>query len=66
MMYPWQQVIVAVEENEIPKLKNLYERGLTNKVKDLKLIGPEELKEIEPYCKVNIYHSLVLCMCTYL
>jgi 2-hydroxyglutarate dehydrogenase len=51
-------VIVAVEESEVERLKNLYERGLTNKVRDLKLIGPEELREIEPYCKgVMAIHS---------
>ncbi|XP_019864272.1 PREDICTED: L-2-hydroxyglutarate dehydrogenase, mitochondrial-like [Amphimedon queenslandica] len=52
------KVIVAVNENEIPRLKNLYERGLTNGVRDLKLIGPKELRQIEPYCKgVMAIHS---------
>lgn len=43
---------MAVEEREISKLNDLYERGLKNNVKDLKLIGPSELKEIEPHCQV--------------
>lgn len=43
---------MAVNESEIPRLKNLYERGLTNGVRELKLIGPKELRQIEPYCKV--------------
>lgn len=52
------KVIVAVNKNEIQKLKNLYERGLENKVRDIRLIGPEELKEIEPHCKgVMAVHS---------
>lgn len=52
IMYLLLKVIVAVNDNEVPTLKNLFDRGITNKVKGLKLIGPKELQEIEPYCKV--------------
>ncbi|KAJ1104185.1 hypothetical protein NDU88_001598 [Pleurodeles waltl] len=45
------KLIVAVEQDEIPRLKALYERGLQNNVRDLKLIGATEIKEKEPYCK---------------
>lgn len=31
--------------------KELYERGLKNQVRDLKLIDGKEIKEIEPYCR---------------
>ncbi|XP_069495079.1 L-2-hydroxyglutarate dehydrogenase, mitochondrial isoform X1 [Ambystoma mexicanum] len=45
------KLIVAVEQEEIPRLKALYERGLENNVRDLKLISAKEIKEKEPYCR---------------
>ena len=47
------QLIVAVEPEEIPRLENLYKRGQENQVRDLRMIGPEEIKEIEPNCVVR-------------
>ena len=47
------QLIVAVEPDEIPRLENLYKRGQENQVRDLRMIGPEEIKEIEPNCVVR-------------
>jgi L-2-hydroxyglutarate oxidase len=44
------KVIVAVTEDEVPRLNNLLERGTTNGVEGLELIGPERLREIEPHC----------------
>ena len=43
-------MIVATEEDELPRLQNLYERGIANGVPGLELIGPERLREIEPHC----------------
>src|SRR5205085_10857678 len=37
------KVIVAVNEEEIPRLEQLYQRGLSNNVPDLEMIGPERL-----------------------
>uniref|UniRef100_A0A663LNG0 L-2-hydroxyglutarate dehydrogenase, mitochondrial n=1 Tax=Athene cunicularia TaxID=194338 RepID=A0A663LNG0_ATHCN len=45
------KLIVAVEQDEIPRLKALYERGLQNNVRDLKLIGAKEIKAKEPFCR---------------
>lgn len=42
------KVIVATEENELPRLENLYKRGVDNGIK-VKKITPEEVKEIEPH-----------------
>lgn len=42
------KVIVATKQDEISLIKNLYERGLQNGL-NLKMIGPEEMKEIEPH-----------------
>ena len=44
------KVIVATDEEELPRLQNLYERGLANGVRGLEMIGPERLREIEPHC----------------
>jgi L-2-hydroxyglutarate oxidase LhgO len=43
------KLIVALNESEIPRLEELYRRGVANGVKGLELIGPERLREIEPY-----------------
>ncbi|NXX70213.1 L2HDH protein, partial [Spizella passerina] len=51
---PYRQcgkLIVAVEQDEIPRLKALYERGLQNNVPGLKLIGAKEIQEKEPFCR---------------
>ncbi|XP_062433900.1 L-2-hydroxyglutarate dehydrogenase, mitochondrial [Rhea pennata] len=45
------KLIVAVEQDEIPRLKALYERGLQNNVPDLKLIGAKEIQAKEPFCR---------------
>ncbi|XP_072345895.1 L-2-hydroxyglutarate dehydrogenase, mitochondrial isoform X3 [Scyliorhinus torazame] len=44
-------LIVAVEQDEIPRLKALHERGLQNNVQDLSLIDAKEIQEREPYCR---------------
>lgn len=44
------KLIVATERNEIPRLLDLYDRGIENGVKDLKLLNEEQIHEIEPYC----------------
>ena len=43
------KVIVATDESELGRLDNLYQRGMANGVEGLEVIGPERLKEIEPY-----------------
>ncbi|XP_061468576.1 L-2-hydroxyglutarate dehydrogenase, mitochondrial isoform X2 [Rhineura floridana] len=45
------QLIVAAEQEEVPRLKALYERGLQNNVRGLKLISSKEIQEREPYCR---------------
>jgi len=47
------QLIVATTPEEIPRLDALYKRGLENGVRDLKVIGPDQIKEIEPNCVVR-------------
>lgn len=53
---PYRQcgkLIVAVEQEEIPRLHALYERGLQNGVQGLRLIQQEDIKKKEPYCRVS-------------
>ncbi|XP_044534156.1 L-2-hydroxyglutarate dehydrogenase, mitochondrial [Gracilinanus agilis] len=45
------KLVVAVERSEVPRLRALYERGLQNKVPDLRLLGPPDIQEREPYCR---------------
>jgi L-2-hydroxyglutarate oxidase LhgO len=42
------KVIVAVSEDELPKLHDIFARGQANGVK-CELIGPERLRELEPH-----------------
>jgi (S)-2-hydroxyglutarate dehydrogenase len=45
------KVIVATTDEEIPRLKTLFERGQANGLAGLKMLQPEELREIEPHCR---------------
>lgn len=45
------KVIVATEEHELPRLEELRSRGEANGMGGLRLIGPEELLEIEPHAR---------------
>ncbi len=43
------KVIVATHADELPRLEELRQRGEANGLAGLRLIGPEELREIEPH-----------------
>lgn len=43
------KLIVALDESELPRLQTLYERGQANSVPELEMVGPERIREIEPY-----------------
>ncbi len=43
------KVVVATEERELPALDRLWERGQRNGLRDLRRLGPAELREIEPH-----------------
>lgn len=54
------KVIVATEPREFPRLEDLYRRGVANGVAGLRLIGPEELRELEPHAAgMRAIHSPV-------
>ena len=43
------KVVVATAEEELPRLDELYRRGVANGLRGVEIIGPERLKEIEPH-----------------
>lgn len=43
------KVVVATEEEELPRLQALIERGTANGLEGLQLLGPEQIREIEPH-----------------
>ena len=43
------KVIVATHDDELPRVEDLRQRGEANGLTGLRLIGPDELKEIEPH-----------------
>jgi L-2-hydroxyglutarate oxidase len=43
------KVIVATQAEELPRLEELRKRGEANGLTGLRMIGPEELREIEPH-----------------
>lgn len=53
---PYQKcgkLIVATEESQLKPLNDLYERGLENGTPDIRMINGQDIKTIEPYCKVS-------------
>lgn len=45
------KIVVATEEKELEFLEKIYKTGLENEIEGLRKIGPEEIKEIEPFCE---------------
>jgi L-2-hydroxyglutarate oxidase len=43
------KLVVATEEAELPRLHDLHNRGQQNGLTGLRLLGPEEIREIEPH-----------------
>ena len=52
------KLVVAVEEQELPRLAELHKRALLNNVPDLMLIDGHQIKEIEPNCQVFIQFNI--------
>ena len=45
------KIVVATGDHELPRLEELHRRGVANGIEGLETIGPEQLKELEPYAK---------------
>jgi (S)-2-hydroxyglutarate dehydrogenase len=51
------KVVVATSAEELPRLEELYRRGVANGLQGLELIGAERLKELEPHaCGIKGLH----------
>jgi L-2-hydroxyglutarate oxidase len=52
------KLIVAIEDSELGRLADLEQRGKANGVPGLRVVGPEELREIEPHAAgIRALHS---------
>jgi len=53
-----EKLIVAVDDNEVKELEELYRNGLGNGVRDLKILSKREIKKFEPYVEsIAAIHS---------
>jgi L-2-hydroxyglutarate oxidase len=43
------KIVVATDEEELPRLERLFERGTANGLKGLRKLGPDQIREIEPH-----------------
>ncbi len=50
--------VIGFGDGDLPKLKELYERGVENGVRDLRIIGRDELNRMEPNISPEATHSL--------
>ncbi|MDQ6632685.1 MAG: L-2-hydroxyglutarate oxidase [Verrucomicrobiota bacterium] len=44
------KLVVAIDENEMPRLRALHERGMQNGLRGLKFLDRTEMLKIEPHC----------------
>jgi len=52
------KIVVALTEDEIPRLRAIHERAVQNGVPGVRLIGPEAIRDIEPHARgVMALHS---------
>lgn len=45
------KIVVATHKSELPMLDKIFEIGLQNGIEGIKKIGPDEIKEHEPFCE---------------
>ena len=51
-------LVVCLHEEDMPNLQALYDRGVANGVKDLRILNQEELREMEPNISDDAYAAL--------
>lgn len=51
-------IVVAKDRSELPKLEELLQNGINNGVKDLKIVGRDELRELEPHISRDFRYAL--------
>lgn len=45
------KIVVATDKSELPFMDKIFENGIANGIEGIEKIGPERIKEIEPYCE---------------
>ena len=45
------KIILATEEKELPILQSIFEKGQANQIEGIEMIGPDAIREIEPYSR---------------
>jgi len=45
------KIIVATDEGELANLEQIFRNGLENEIEGIEKIGPDEIKESEPFCR---------------
>jgi (S)-2-hydroxyglutarate dehydrogenase len=45
------KLIVATEEQELPRLRKIFETGGINGIEDMRMVSRDEIREIEPFCE---------------
>jgi L-2-hydroxyglutarate oxidase LhgO len=45
------KIIVATKEKELANLERVFSNGLENQIEGIEKIGPDEISEIEPFCR---------------
>ena len=53
------KIIVAVQQEQLPVLDRIYERGVQNGLAGLRKIGKEEIREIEPHVTMGVQGIVV-------
>ncbi len=48
---PCGKLIVATDDDELPRLQSIYERGQANGLSGLKILEAEEVRGLEPHCQ---------------
>lgn len=51
-------LVICLSEEDMPKLKELYDRRIRNGVKELKILNKEEVLELEPNITDDVYAAL--------
>jgi L-2-hydroxyglutarate oxidase len=45
------KIIVATNEEELATLEDVFQNGVANQIEGIEKIGPEQISEIEPFCR---------------
>lgn len=55
------KIVVATDERERPFLDRIFQNGIANETEGIEKIGPDEIREIEPFCTAGVAGIWVPC-----